>query len=400
MREGPLAISSTSASAVRGRWAVATMFLVNGFMVGSWAPQIPLVLKRLDISESTLGLLILCFGIGALVSMPWCGWLMGRYGQQPVLRTVGLLQGVGMLLVVASSSVSTTAVSMFVFGALIGCTDVAMNSATITVEQKLRRAVMSSMHGFWSLGGFVGGAIGGLALLTLGPLAHAAAVAVVAVAASAAALPFILRNDLTNETGDATKRGIRLPNSPVAYVLGLMALILFVGEGAVLDWAALFMTQERGADVATAGLAYAFFAGAMAIMRFAGDAVRNRFGAVNTLRVSSLIAAVGMLAAALITDPVLVIVAFAISGLGFANTVPVVFSAAGNLPGVSSNAGMSVVTTMGYSGILLAPSAIGFVAEKSGFVPVFLGLAALVIVVFFLAGLTAPADGARDQPAA
>ncbi|MGE0502378.1 MAG: MFS transporter [Rhizobiaceae bacterium] len=376
------------------------MFLVNGFMVGSWAPQIPLVLKRLDISESTLGLLILCFGIGALVSMPWCGWLMGRYGQQPVLRTVGLLQGVGMLLVVASSSVSTTAVSMFVFGALIGCTDVAMNSATITVEQKLRRAVMSSMHGFWSLGGFVGGAIGGLALLTLGPLAHAAAVAVVAVAASAAALPFILRNDLTNETGDATKRGIRLPNSPVAYVLGLMALILFVGEGAVLDWAALFMTQERGADVATAGLAYAFFAGAMAIMRFAGDAVRNRFGAVNTLRVSSLIAAVGMLAAALITDPVLVIVAFAISGLGFANTVPVVFSAAGNLPGVSSNAGMSVVTTMGYSGILLAPSAIGFVAEKSGFVPVFLGLAALVIVVFFLAGLTAPADGARDQPAA
>ncbi len=380
------------AIAVRGRWAIATIFLANGFLFGSWAPQIPLLLTRLQISESTLGLLILCFGIGALVSMPWCGWMMGRYGQRPVLRTVSILQAFAMVLVVLSPTVPVAAVVMVVFGALLGCTDVAMNSATITVEKRLGSAVMSSMHGFWSLGGFAGGLLGSFVIPWSGALLHSAIVACIAFVAAAASAPHILHADPTPPAEGAAKGSFSLPASPLAYVLGAMALVLFVSEGVVLDWAALFLTQERGAELQTAGLAYAFFAGAMALMRFAGDGVRNRYGAVRTLRVSSMIAAIGMLAAALVPDPVLVIVCFGISGLGFANTVPVVFSAAGKVPGISANAGVSVATTMGYAGILLAPSSIGFVADAVGFVPVFVAMAALVLVVFFLAGLTAAAD--------
>ena len=277
------------ASAVRGRWAVAAIFLANGFLIGSWAPHIPLLLTRLGITESTLGLLILCFGIGALVSMPWCGWLMGRFGQRPVLRTVSLLQGAGLLLVVLSPSVTATGVTMLVFGAVIGCTDVAMNSATVTVERGLRSAVMSSMHGFWSLGGFVGGGLGGFALVSLGPVVHAAIVGVIAAAAAILAYRHILPAEPVAAADAGSRRGLSLPTTPAVYLLGLMALILFVSEGAVLDWAALFMSQERGAELSTAGLAYAFFAGAMALMRFAGDTVRNRFGAVGVALVVLLI---------------------------------------------------------------------------------------------------------------
>lgn len=380
-------------TAGRARWAVAGIFLINGFMIGSWAPHIPLLLTRLTITESTLGLLILCFGIGALISMPWCGFLMSRFGQTQVLRIFGLMQGIGLLLVTLSPNVPVTACAMVIFGSLVGCTDVAMNAATVTVERRLLRSVMSSMHGFWSLGGFVGGGLGGFTLLSFGAVWHGAMVAIVGVGVGIAAAPFLLRDDAREPraaTGEARRSS--LPGSPTVYLLGLMALMLFASEGAVLDWAALYMQQERGADVATAGLAYAFFAGAMAVMRFVGDKVRDRFGAVPTLRISSMVAAIAMLAAAFAPTPFLVILAFAVCGLAVANTVPIVFSAAGNYPGVASGTSMSIVTTMGYSGILAAPSLIGFVAEHTGFVPVFSGFAVLLAVVFLMSGLAYTAD--------
>lgn len=378
-------------AAPRARWAVASIFLVNGFMSGSWAPQIPLVLTRLGITESTLGLLILCFGTGALVSMPWCGWMMGRFGERGVLRAVALLQGTGLLLVVLSPSVAVTAVAMLIFGALVGCTDVAMNAATVTVERRMGKAVMSSMHGFWSLGGFVGGALGGIALQQYGALPHAIGVAVIAIAICIAAVPHLLPS-MPSVATTRKRGGLSMPTSPTVYMLGLMALLLFVSEGVVLDWGALYLNRDRGADIAVAGLAYAFFAGAMAIMRFAGDVIRNRYGAVPTLRVCTLIAAAAMASAGFLDNPYLIIAAFAVAGLALANTVPIVFSASGNLPNVSSGAGVSVATTMGYSGILLAPSPIGFMAEHVGYTPVFAVMGGLIFVVFLMSGLAHTAD--------
>lgn len=393
--------ANTLLDARRARWAVAAIFGVNGFMVGSWAPQIPLILPRLEITPSTLGLLILCFGIGALVSMPWSGWLMARYGQRPVLRVLSLVQGFGLLLVVLSPSVAVTALAMVVFGATIGCTDVAMNAATVTVERRMGAAVMSSMHGFWSLGGFAGSALGGFMLEHGGATWHAAAVAAVALAIGLAAVPHLLGREAEASPVAAAAapagRRFALPRSPVIYLLGLIAMFAFVSEGAVLDWGALYMTGERGADVSTAALAYAFFAAAMAAMRFAGDGIRNRFGAVATMRASSLVAALAMLAAALLPDPILVIAAFALCGLGVANTVPIAFSAAGNQPDMAAGTGMSVATTMGYAGILLAPSSIGFIGERTGFSPVFAVMALLLSAMFLMSGLVRAAD---REPAA
>jgi fucose permease len=192
-------------------------------------------------------------------------------------------------------------------------------------------------------------------------------------------------------------RKFALPRSPTVYLVGLMALFSMIPEGAVLDWAALYLQQERGADLATAGFAFGLFAGAMAIMRFLGDGVRNRFGAVNTLRVSSLIAAAGMLGAGLASHPWLAITCFAVSGIGIANIVPIIFSAGGNQPGMAATTGMSVVTTMGYSGILLAPSAIGFTAERTGFSIVFVVLSGLLVIVCLMGNLARTADFAPRQ---
>lgn len=376
-------------AAKRGRWAVAGMFFVNGFMTGSWAPQIPVFLERLGISEFVLGLMIFGFGLGALTLMPVSGYLMSRHGSRAVVRGFGSIVVFGLLLVALAPNVPLAAIAMFIFGGSIGAMDVAMNANAVSVERRLSRAIMSSSHAFWSIGGFIGGGLGGIFIQTYGHLMHAAVVTAVA------AVALIVASRHLVEDGHVVAQDhhkFALPRTPGVYLVGLIALLCMVPEGAVLDWAALYLQQERGADLATAGFAFACFAGAMAVMRFLGDGVRNRFGAVNTLRVSSLIAAAGMLVAALSPWPWLVIAAFAATGVGIANTVPIAFSAGGNQPGMASGTGMSVVTTMGYSGILLAPSPIGFAAEHVGFSPVFVALSCLLVVVAIMAPLARSAD--------
>ena len=387
--------SNVNASAVRARWAVAALFLMNGFVTGSWATQIPVFLTRLQISESTLGLLILVFGAGAVTAMSWCGYLISRHGSQKVVRWFGAACTLGLLAVALAPNVPLAAVAMFLFGGVIGGMDVAMNANAVIVEKRLGRAIMSSSHGFWSLGGFAGGAFGGLAIQSYGHLAHAAVVTAIAVAIAALAFRHIAAD---NKPQLQAQRNFSMPKNPLIYVVGFIALFSMIPEGAVLDWAALYLRQELGADIAVAGFAFAAFAGTMAVIRFLGDGVRNRFGAVKTMRVSSLIAAAGLAVAGLSPTPALAIVAFAFCGIGIANMVPIAFSAAGNQPGMSSGAGLSVVTTMGYCGILVAPSAIGFIGEQVGLGPVFIALSGLLVAVFLMAGLVRAADFKHAAP--
>ncbi|ESX68821.1 MFS transporter [Mesorhizobium sp. M0027] len=379
--------------AIRGRWAVAGIFLANGFLTGSWAPQIPVFLTRLDISKFTLGLLILLFGAGAVTAMTWCGHLISKHGSRTVLRWFGLAGSFGLLMVALAPNVPLAAIAMFIFGGSIGGMDVAMNANAVAVERRLSRAIMSSSHGFWSLGGFAGGALGGFAIQNYGHLAHATMVTALAFAVIAVAIRYLIAED---KHPVAEHHKFALPANPLVYLVGLMALLTMISEGAVLDWAALYLRQELGADLAIAGLAYAAFSGVMAVMRFLGDGVRNRFGAVTTLRASALAAAAGMLVAGLAPSPWLAIAAFAFCGLGIANMVPIIFSAGGNQEGMAPGTGMSVVTTMGYSGILVAPSAIGFIAEHSSFGPIFVALSGLLIVVLVMAGLAHRAEFAAE----
>lgn len=380
-------------AATRGRWAVAGIFLANGFLTGSWAPQIPVFLTRLEITKFTLGLLILLFGAGAVIAMTWCGHLISSHGSRAVTRAFGICGSFGLLIVALAPNVPLAAIAMVIFGGSIGGMDVAMNSNAVVVERKLSRAIMSSSHGFWSLGGFAGGALGGFSIQNYGYLAHAVAVTLIAFAVIAFAICYLVAEDRPQAV---EHRKFALPRHTTVYLVGLMALLTMVSEGAVLDWAALFLHQELGADLAVAGLAYAAFSGVMALMRFLGDGVRNRFGAVSTLRGSALVAAAGMLVAGLSSSPYLAIAAFAFCGFGIANMVPILFSAGGNQEGMSSGTGMSVVTTMGYSGILVAPSAIGFVAEHSSFGPIFIALSGLLVIVLLMAGLAHRAEFAPE----
>ncbi len=376
----------------RGRWAVAAMFGANGFSMGIWATQIPLLLPRHQITESTLGLLILVLGIGAVGAMLFAGRLIAAFGSRRVVIAFALAASPALALVVFAPNLWILALTMAAFGGLIGCMDVAMNANAVAVERSLGRAIMSSSHGFWSLGGFVGGSVGSYAIAHWGAEVQVVAATVLALTIVALAIPFLQRDTPAPVQGTKRKHGVLFPRDASLWLLGVLALFTMIPEGAVLDWSAIYLKKELGADIFRSGLGFAFCAGAMAVMRFAGDSVRNRMGAVKTLRISGLIAVVGLLGAAIAPNDSVAIASFAITGIGIANMVPIMFSAAGNHPGLDSGTAISTVTMVGYAGILIAPSSIGFVAEWFGFRLTYAALALLLLVVVALAGRVAAAD--------
>lgn len=383
--------------AIKGRWAVSSMFCANGFMMGVWATQIPLLLTRHHITETTLGLLILGLGMGAVGAMLFSGRLIHTYGSQRMLRIFALLATPTLLLVVLAPNLYVLAPTMALLGAVIGCMDVAMNANAVEVERRLGRAIMSASHGFWSLGGFIGGSVGAFVLAHVGAQVQVMGATVVTGGLVLASLPYLIADAPAppEVPGETTTVGTLFPRDASLWLLGFMALFSMVPEGAVMDWAAIYLNKELAADTFRSGLGYGLFAGTMAVVRFAGDGIRNRFGAVRTLRYSALIGAVGLMGGALAPSALVAIVSFGIAGLGVANMVPILFSAAGNHPGIASGVAISTVTMVGYAGILIAPSTIGFVAEHIGFRTTYAALSLLLIVVALLAGRTAAADGVR-----
>jgi fucose permease len=392
--------SATSAAPVRSgyfsrtRLAVSALFLLNGTYMGAWAPKIPEFADRLGLSESGLGLMIVCFGIGSLVLMPIAGIFIAHHGTARTVKGATLLFLPTLLLLSVVQDVWTGAVAIFLFGGLTGAMDVSMNANAVEVEKSMRRAIMSSCHAFWSLGAFVGATTGGYLIQTVGVVGHATLLTGLATVSFAIIWGLIL-TDAPHATEE--KQKLRLPASPLPWLIGLMALFSMIPEGAILDWGALYMRDELGASLALSGFAFGAFSLTMAVMRFAGDHVRDRFGAVKTLRFCTVMAIIGMVLAGFAPNAYVAMAGFAICGIGISNMVPIAFSAAGNLPGFAQGIALSVTTVMGYSGSLFAPSSIGFIAEHTGFAAIFAALPILFLVVLALSHHAVHADVKGDH---
>ena len=388
------------------RAAVAIAFLVNGFAIGSWAPQVPILAGRLGFSEAALGLLILVFGLGAVAAMPAVGAAISRGGsRRPMLATHLLLAPALPLLVIAPSPFLAVP-AIFFFGMMLGGMDVAMNANAVSVERGMGRAIMSSCHGFWSLGGMIGAGVGGPVIAALGAPGHALLVGLLILATLLGVVKLGHDDRMDHETAADGEAGgglkailtaARRDRSALvmALAIGVFALIAMLPEGAAIDWSAIYLRGTLGADVAVSGLAFATFSAAMAIFRFLGDGIRDRLGAVNTVRLFSLVAASGLLLTGLGGSLPIVICGFALTGVGLSNIVPIAFSAAGNVPGLKPGIGISIATSIGYSGGLLAPSAIGFLAEHVGLADVYIGMSALLAVILALSGMMAGADARK-----
>lgn len=375
----PPAPSSTLAapsSFIRHRVAVSIMFLMNGLLVGGWAPAIPVFKDKHALAESELGLMILAIGIGSLLTMPITGGIIARRGSTGILIVAAWLCVPVLPLVLFAPNLWLAGIALLVFGGGLGSMDVAMNANAARIEEHHSKAIMSSCHGFWSLGALIGSGVGGTLLGFFGLGTQALSVATLILIGTIIAMSRLMRDEVERGEG-IEKPKLALPRTLTIYLVAIIAFAGFTAEGTVLDWAALFLREDRNVPEWMAGYAFAAFAATMALVRFVGDPVRNRLGDLRTMQISASLSLVGFLLAGLAPNLTGTLLGFAIAGLGLANVVPIAFAAADRVPGIPRGIGISVATFCGYAGILVAPPLIGFAAEVVDYAVIFTCVAVL-----------------------
>lgn len=356
--------------------ALRAQFFVLGLLFATWGVHVPTVKGHYGLGEQSLAFAMLASGVGALLALAQAGRVVGRWGPRLVSAAMGVLCCAAIAGLLAGSAYAVLLAVMLVFGITGSLLDVAINTEATEIERRAGRPLMSGFHGMFSLGGMAGAGLGsaapGLGLSAQAHLLLAAGLgAAVVLAASRAMLP------VPAQAAEET-HPLSLPRGPL-FLLGVLAAMGLIAEGAMYDWSVLFMTQERASPASTAALAYASFSGAMAAGRFGGDWVRARVAPRRLMRASGALAAAGMALALAWPSPAVALVGFALVGLGLSNVVPVLFSAASQVPGVSSAHGIAAVSGVGYLGMMAGPPLIGLVAERAS-----LGAGLVVVVVFAL----------------
>lgn len=361
----------------RLNWGTRTIFLINGLGMSAWAPLVPFARDRLQLSGASLGALLLCLAIGSLAAMPVTGTLVARFGCRRVMAFSTLLVLMMMPLLATADSHLVMAAALMLFGAGLGMLDVAMNYQAVQVEQAADKPMMSGFHGFFSLGGILGaGTVSLLLSQSFTPLAATLVVMAVMLLLLLWRLP-VLMNERLHQPDQPW---LVIPRGWVAF-LGLLCFILFLAEGAVLDWGALLLLQNPAMTPAYAGLGYAIFSVAMTLGRFSGDKVIARFGRYPVMLTGALTAAAGMSLAVWLPWPEIALLAFLLVGFGLSNTVPMLFNAAGNQRDMPANLAISAMTTLGYAGILSGPALIGFISQWISLSGAFLVIALLLLAV-------------------
>lgn len=347
----------------RARTASMALFFVAGMMYASWGVHVPTVRDKFALSPGLLSIALFAVAGGSIVAMLSIARWIARVGSRTACLAGGLVMSACAALILVVPDYWMLLAVLALFGFSMATLDVAMNAEASAVEIALGKPIMSSLHGMFSIGGMAGAAAGG-ALLSAGmaPAAHlalAAAVgAAVLVAASPAVLPHVPHHEQAHGGGNRWR-------SPALWMLGGIALIALIAEGAMYDWATVYMRDVVAASPALASAAYAAFSGGMAIARFAGDAVRARFGAPQLVFASASLACAGMIGALLLPYSAAVLTGFTLMGLGLANMMPVLFAAAARVKGIHAAEGLAHVAGLAYFGLLFGPVAIGAVAQAS-----------------------------------
>ncbi|MFI7637245.1 MFS transporter [Nonomuraea sp. NPDC049400] len=405
----------------RARAGVFGFFFLAGFVMGLWAAGLPSLNDRLDLGFARLGSVLLLISGGALVSMLVAGPLVDRWSSRRVCWVGGPFSGLVLLGPALAPSYWSLAVLAVLFGIGLGVTEVGMNTHSVEVERRYGRPIISAFHGTWSLGGAAGGGLTALMLKAgvdpqLLLIVAALVVPFLYLAAARLLLPDSPAHASSPEPG--ASRGSSLGWGLIA-LLGLAAFAGHLSEGAAIDWAALHARTVLETDPAMAPLAYTIFSVAMTTIRLLGDPIRARLGSMRTIQLAGLFATAGyvlVLASPLAAGTLRVVCAWtgwALAGVGLATVVPVLFSAVGAAGGRVGRA-LAMVTAFGYSGLLLGPAVLGYVAEASS-LPIALIIPAVLAAVVTLAGApairsltrlsSAPADdsplvGAGDHTAA
>jgi fucose permease len=355
----------------RSRVAVAILFFVNGFNFANLPTRLPELQRFYAVSNTQLGLVLLCSSVGALAAMLFSGRIKARFGSRRVatVTALGFVAVPPFLTLIPQLTVLLPL--FFILGAAIGSLEVAMNNQAIEVERLFKRPLMSSFHAVFSIGGGLGAAFG--SAMTWGNVSiftHFLLVAIGSVLLLIWGSFFFLSEDEMIKTDEkkeghqATKsiRAQRFAVLPIA----LLAFGSMASEGTLTNWTAIFCSRELQANTSQSAFAYTVFAVAMTIGRLGGDGLTRRFGSIKLLIISLLVAFLGLTTIVIAPNIVAAMIGLAVAGLGFSSIVPLLYSEAGNTEGVSPSVGVATISILGYASFFIMPPVVGFMSDAVG----------------------------------
>lgn len=364
----------------RARVSTSLLFLFFGTALGTWTARIPTIKQDLSLSDGQLSIGLLVFAAGAITGMQAMGRVVDRWGSRRVTVPVAFAEGAALVLPALAGDLALLAAALFLFGTIHGGLNIAMNASAVEVERAWGSPIMSSFHAVYSVGGFLGAAIGGL--FAYGDVApDITFIAVGALAAALAAWSVAWRAPRLGGPVAATPAaGAGAgPMSGVLF-LGVLAYCCLVGEGAAADWSTVYLRESLGSSPGFAAAAYAAFSIGMTGGRLVGDRLATTLGPVRLVRGCGLLAATGLGVALLIGHPVAGVVGFGCLGAGLSCIAPQVFSAAGNRNPARAGRALARVASMGYAGFLTGPVLIGGAAEVTS-LPVALSIPVVLALV-------------------
>ena len=376
----------------RARYAVAAVFAVHGAVTGSFATRVPWIQEHASVGAGQLGLALAFPALGASLAMPLAGGISHRFGARTALRGLIALWTLALLLPSLAPNLVTLCLALFAYGATAGMADVAMNALGVEVENRLGRSIMSGLHGMWSAGALVGSAAGTLAAhLGSDARLHHALAAVVLTVAGVVACNWVL--DLQPAEDEEPPPRFALPPRS-ALLIGAIGFCAVFAEGASLDWSAVYLRHQLDTSAGLAAACTTGFTLTMAVARIAGDRAVDRFGSVRTVRVSGVLAAFGGTLVVMAGHPAVAMAGFALMGLGIAVVVPLCFAAAGR-SGPNPSQAIAGVATITYTSGLVAPGAIGGLAQATSLVVSFGLVTVLACGIAALAGVLRAGDRER-----
>ena len=355
-----------SLAAPVARTAVTLMFAVNGLLLGGWGASLPSLRDKLAISDGSVALLLFVTGIAGITSMQAGGRLADAVGARPITLTALPVLVVAAVTLGLAPSYPVALVGAVLLGLGNGAMDVSMNAIGVQVETARRGPVMSSFHGFFSIGsllgaaavlglahgfGLAGGAIVTPLLLTLAGVAAVVLVVLVRIAPTTA--PVV----------HTTSEGVRAKIPRAAYVLGVMALAFGLSEGTAVDWSSIHITDVARVDPTTGAVGLVAVSAFMVVIRLLGDRLVTRFGRRAIVRFGGVSAALGYLVVTLVSSLPLLVAGWALVGLGVGMIAPQVYAVAGHLGGGRV---LAVVVTFGYAAFLVGPAVVGFLVRHVG----------------------------------
>ncbi len=349
-------------------------FFMAGFGLSVWAPLVPYVRERIEMTDAVFGLLLLCIGVGSLTWMPLSGVLVSRWGIRPVQLCSVVLLALALAGMALTDSMLLLALALFCFGGSLGVIDVIMNIQAVLVETAVGRRLMSNFHGMYSLGA-ISGALMLTGLLTLGLAPEIGSFLMIGLIV--AANLGLARGFLPNRAPGGGFAFVR--PTGVVLLVGLMCFVVYLAEGAVLDWSALYLTGEKGLEVAKGGLGYAAFALMVTIARFAGGPLVNALGTARVIAFGGLLAAFGIGLSLTAEHWAVALIGYGLCGLGCANVSPVLISSLSRQDGMPVQLAVTVATTIGFAGVLAGPAMMGVVAHFGSLGMAFALLAVLLV---------------------